>query len=239
MPWSASRASGTPRSACSARPRTASDRPTRSACSRWTTPGCMEVADPARAFLAAHPGAAPGSVVAPTMEGSRPILVEVQALVSPTGYGTPTRKASGLDPNRLSLLIAVLGPAGRDRARQPRRLRQPGRRPVRRRARAGPAGRARPGLVAAGSPDRAGHGRHRRGRAAGRAPWGRRPRATAARGGAAGVPSRARAAPGSRRLDRTDRGAATIVACGRPWPMRSRPRSTIAPKLVARPSRRC
>ena len=43
------------------------------------------------------------------MEGSRPILVEVQALVSPTGYGTPARKASGLDPNRLSLLIAVLG----------------------------------------------------------------------------------------------------------------------------------
>ena len=39
----------------------------------------------------------------------RPILVEVQALVSPTGYGTPARKASGLDPNRLSLLIAVLG----------------------------------------------------------------------------------------------------------------------------------
>jgi DNA repair protein RadA/Sms len=71
--------------------------------------GMMEVADPARAFLAVHPGAAPGSVVAPTMEGSRPILVEVQALVSPTGYGTPTRKASGLDPNRLSLLIAVLG----------------------------------------------------------------------------------------------------------------------------------
>ena len=71
--------------------------------------GMMEVADPARAFLAVHQVAAPGSVVAPTMEGSRPILVEVQALVSPTGYGTPTRKASGLDPNRLSLLIAVLG----------------------------------------------------------------------------------------------------------------------------------
>ncbi len=71
--------------------------------------GMMEVPDPARAFLAVHSGAAPGSLVAPTMEGSRPILVEVQALVSPTGYGTPTRKASGLDPNRLSLLIAVLG----------------------------------------------------------------------------------------------------------------------------------
>ena len=71
--------------------------------------GLLEVADPARAFLADHGGSAPGSVVAPTLEGSRPLLVEVQALVSPTGYGTPTRKASGLDPNRLSLLIAVLG----------------------------------------------------------------------------------------------------------------------------------
>jgi DNA repair protein RadA/Sms len=71
--------------------------------------GLREVADPARAFLADHPEAAPGSVVAPTMEGSRPLLVEVQALVSPTSYGTPTRKASGLDSNRLSLLIAVLG----------------------------------------------------------------------------------------------------------------------------------
>jgi DNA repair protein RadA/Sms len=71
--------------------------------------GLREVDDPARAFLVDHGGAAPGSVVAPTLEGSRPLLVEVQALVSPSGYGTPTRKASGLDPNRLSLLIAVLG----------------------------------------------------------------------------------------------------------------------------------
>ena len=51
--------------------------------------GLLEVADPARAFLADHGGSAPGSVVAPTLEGSRPLLVEVQALVSPTGYGTP------------------------------------------------------------------------------------------------------------------------------------------------------
>ena len=71
--------------------------------------GLLEVADPARAFLADHGGSAPGSIVAPTLEGSRPLLVEVQALVSPSGYGTPSRKASGLDPNRLSLLIAVLG----------------------------------------------------------------------------------------------------------------------------------
>jgi DNA repair protein RadA/Sms len=71
--------------------------------------GLREVSDPARAFLADHPEAAPGSVVAPTMEGSRPLLVEVQALVAPAGYGTPARKASGIDPNRLGLLVAVLG----------------------------------------------------------------------------------------------------------------------------------
>ena len=71
--------------------------------------GMAEVADPARAFLVEHETPAPGSVVAATMEGTRPLLVEVQALVAPAGYGTPARRASGLDPNRLALLIAVLG----------------------------------------------------------------------------------------------------------------------------------
>ena len=71
--------------------------------------GLIEVSDPARAFLAEHAEPAPGSVVAPTLEGSRPLLVEVQALVAPAGYGTPARKASGIDPNRLGLLVAVLG----------------------------------------------------------------------------------------------------------------------------------
>jgi DNA repair protein RadA/Sms len=70
--------------------------------------GLVEVADPARAFLAEHETEAPGSIVAATMEGSRPILVEVQALVSPAGYGTPARRVSGVDPNRLALLLAVL-----------------------------------------------------------------------------------------------------------------------------------
>jgi DNA repair protein RadA/Sms len=70
--------------------------------------GLVEVADPARAFLAEHAEPAPGSVVAPTLEGSRPLLVEVQALVAPAGYGTPARKASGVDPIRLGLLVAVL-----------------------------------------------------------------------------------------------------------------------------------
>jgi DNA repair protein RadA/Sms len=71
--------------------------------------GLTEVADPARAFLAEHETPAPGSVVAPTLEGSRPILVEVQALVAPGALGSPRRTASGVDANRVALLIAVLG----------------------------------------------------------------------------------------------------------------------------------
>ena len=70
--------------------------------------GLTAVADPARAFLAADGGGAPGSVVAPTLEGTRPLLVEVQALVAPGGYGAPRRTATGLDANRLDLLVAVL-----------------------------------------------------------------------------------------------------------------------------------
>jgi DNA repair protein RadA/Sms len=71
--------------------------------------GLAELADPARAFLVEHERPASGSVVAPTLEGSRPLLVEVQALVAPTAYGTPRRTASGVDQNRLALLVAVLG----------------------------------------------------------------------------------------------------------------------------------
>jgi DNA repair protein RadA/Sms len=71
--------------------------------------GMAEVADPARAFLAEHDGPAPGSVVAPTLEGSRPLLVEVQGLVAPGPGGTPRRTASGVDTNRVALLVAVLG----------------------------------------------------------------------------------------------------------------------------------
>jgi DNA repair protein RadA/Sms len=71
--------------------------------------GLREVADPARAFLVEHPVPAAGSVVAATLEGSRALLVEVQALAAPTAYGMPRRTAIGLDPNRLALLVAVLG----------------------------------------------------------------------------------------------------------------------------------
>jgi DNA repair protein RadA/Sms len=71
--------------------------------------GLVEVVDPGRAFLADHDAPAAGSVVAPVLEGSRPLLVEVQALVAPSGAPSPRRTASGIDHNRLSLLVAVLG----------------------------------------------------------------------------------------------------------------------------------
>jgi DNA repair protein RadA/Sms len=71
--------------------------------------GLAEVADPGRAFLADADEHAPGSVVGATLEGTRPLLVEVQGLVAPGSYGSPRRTASGIDSNRLALLIAVLG----------------------------------------------------------------------------------------------------------------------------------
>jgi DNA repair protein RadA/Sms len=71
--------------------------------------GLREVEDPGLAFVEARTEASPGVAVAATLEGSRPLLVEVQALVAPAGQANPRRTAAGVDPQRLSLLIAVLG----------------------------------------------------------------------------------------------------------------------------------
>ncbi|HEX8941243.1 MAG TPA: DNA repair protein RadA [Candidatus Limnocylindrales bacterium] len=71
--------------------------------------GLVELPDPARAFLVEHAEPAAGSAVGVTLEGTRPLLVEVQALVAPGGYGTPRRTARGMDAARLALLVAVLG----------------------------------------------------------------------------------------------------------------------------------
>lgn len=70
--------------------------------------GLEPVADPSRALLARRRQGAPGSVVAVTLSGSRPLLVEIQALVSPTNFPSPRRMAVGLDGNRVTLLVAVL-----------------------------------------------------------------------------------------------------------------------------------
>ena len=73
-----------------------------------TSTGLTAVANPSALFLAERPANVPGSAVLCTIEGSRPILVEVQALVSTATFGNPRRTASGLDQNRLALLLAVL-----------------------------------------------------------------------------------------------------------------------------------
>jgi DNA repair protein RadA/Sms len=70
--------------------------------------GLRPVANPSKMFLAERPANAPGSAVLCSVEGSRPILVEVQALVSTSSYGTARRMANGIDPQRLSLLLAIL-----------------------------------------------------------------------------------------------------------------------------------
>jgi DNA repair protein RadA/Sms len=70
--------------------------------------GLAEVADPSALFLAERPLGKPGSVVTSTLSGTRPLLVEVQALVAPTGYGTARRTTMGVDSNRVALLAAVL-----------------------------------------------------------------------------------------------------------------------------------
>lgn len=72
------------------------------------TAGLQAVLNPSARFLAERAAGTSGSVVAASFEGSRPLLVEVQALVSPTAYGNPRRTAVGVDTGRLALLMAVL-----------------------------------------------------------------------------------------------------------------------------------
>ncbi len=70
--------------------------------------GMVEVANPSEAFLAERVVNAAGSAITVTLEGTRPMLVEMQALTSPTAFGNPRRTANGIDMNRLMLISAVL-----------------------------------------------------------------------------------------------------------------------------------
>lgn len=71
--------------------------------------GLVEVDSPSAIFLTKRPkGDVPGTAVVAALEGTRPLLVEIQALVCPTGYGTPRRMAAGVDYNRVALITAVL-----------------------------------------------------------------------------------------------------------------------------------
>jgi len=73
-----------------------------------TESGLVAVPNPSAVFLAARGVGISGSAVTALMEGTRPVLVEVQALAAKSGYGTPQRVATGLDPRRLAVLLAVL-----------------------------------------------------------------------------------------------------------------------------------
>lgn len=70
--------------------------------------GLQEVKNPSEAFLAGRGEPVPGSTITCLMEGSRPVLVEIQALVTKTNFGYPQRRASGFDLNRLQVLVGVL-----------------------------------------------------------------------------------------------------------------------------------
>lgn len=70
--------------------------------------GLREVANPSEIFLEERKKGAIGSVIIPTLEGTRPILIEAQALVTDTSFPSPSRRSTGIDQNRLSLLLAVL-----------------------------------------------------------------------------------------------------------------------------------
>jgi len=73
-----------------------------------TERGLQIVADPSTAMMQDRPVTAPGSAIGCVLEGRRPLLVELQALVTPAGYSQPTRRATGLDSTRLNMLLAVL-----------------------------------------------------------------------------------------------------------------------------------
>ncbi len=73
-----------------------------------TDKGLQEVSNPSELFLADRKGDVSGSIVYAGMEGSRPVLVEIQALAAPTSYGTPRRAVIGWDSSRLAMVLAVL-----------------------------------------------------------------------------------------------------------------------------------
>src|SRR5919204_6410595 len=77
-------------------------------CFEMTETGLVGLADPSRLFLSAREAGVPGVACTVSVEGRRPLVTEVQALVAPTGLAMPRRTAQGLDPGRLAIMVAVL-----------------------------------------------------------------------------------------------------------------------------------
>ena len=113
-----------------------------------TGAGLAEVANPSALFLAGRDVAAPGAAVFAGVEGARPLLVEIQALVAPSTLGTPRRAVVGWESSRLAMVLAVLEAHGGLKLGAARRLSQRRRRPAHRRARRRPRRRRRADLLA-------------------------------------------------------------------------------------------
>lgn len=75
---------------------------------QMTAQGLAEIRNPSEVFMQERIRESAGAVIVPTVEGARAILIEVQALVAPSAFATSTRRSSGLDQNRLALLLAIL-----------------------------------------------------------------------------------------------------------------------------------
>ena len=142
--WScSSRATGTRGCGWCGRSRTATARPTRSAastCPTWASSACPT---PAGCSSRGARSTVPGTCVTVTLEGRRPLMTEVQALVAKSEIPTPRRATSGLDSARVSMIIAVLAKRAAGADRQLRRLPLHGRRRAAHRARLRPGDRAR------------------------------------------------------------------------------------------------
>jgi DNA repair protein RadA/Sms len=74
--------------------------------------GLVQITNPSELLLSERPEDVPGTCVTCVMEGVRPVLAEIQALVVPSGYGTPRRTSNGFDYNRAAMLLAVLEKRG-------------------------------------------------------------------------------------------------------------------------------
>jgi DNA repair protein RadA/Sms len=74
--------------------------------------GLRQVTNPSEILLSQQAGSTSGVAIAAMLEGTRPLLVEVQSLVTPAAYGTPQRTCTGFDPKRLAMLLAVLEKRG-------------------------------------------------------------------------------------------------------------------------------
>jgi DNA repair protein RadA/Sms len=149
--------------------------------------GLAEVADASRFFLESDETPTAGAAVTIALEGTRPLAVEIQALSAPSAYGSPRRATTGIDVNRVHMLIAVLARHAGAQPLRARRVRQRRRRPAHRGAGGRPGRRGGAGLEPARAAGPAGHGARRRGGPVGTAARGDARRAAPARGLAAGL----------------------------------------------------